>query len=72
MAPTTYPRVVGPIRDWESDSRVWEQPDVAERKGAIMKTLVKLVLVGLAARWVIGKIRERPAPAVLPADSSSP
>jgi hypothetical protein len=37
-----------------------------------MRTLVKLVLVGLAARWVIGKIRERPAPPVLPADRSSP
>jgi hypothetical protein len=32
-----------------------------------MKTLVKLVLVGLAARWVIGKIRERQAePVVAP------
>jgi hypothetical protein len=37
-----------------------------------MKTLVKLVLVGLAARWVIGKIRERPAPPLLPADRSAP
>jgi hypothetical protein len=30
-------------------------------KGAGMKTILKLVLVGLAARWVINKVRERQA-----------
>jgi hypothetical protein len=36
-----------------------------------MKTLVKLLLVGLAARWVIGKIRERQTVPELPARTSS-
>jgi hypothetical protein len=36
----------------------------------MLKGLVKLVLVGLAARWVIGKIRERQARPELPVGPS--
>jgi hypothetical protein len=36
-----------------------------------MKGLVKLVVVGLAARWVIGKIRERQARPEPPVRTSS-
>jgi hypothetical protein len=39
-----------------------------------MKTLLKLLLVGLAARWVINKVRERQAeaPAIPPTTSRVP
>jgi hypothetical protein len=44
------------------------------RKGAEMKTVLKLLLVGLAARWVINRIRERQAetPALPPTTPSVP
>jgi hypothetical protein len=35
-----------------------------------MKTLIKLLLVGLAARWVISKLRERSAPQSVPSSST--
>jgi hypothetical protein len=37
-----------------------------------MKGLLKLLLVGLAARWVIGKVREQRARQAAPADTGSP
>jgi hypothetical protein len=42
-----------------------DSPSMEE--GAGMKTILKWVLIGLAARWVINKVRERQAePAALP------
>jgi hypothetical protein len=36
-----------------------------------MKTVIKLLLVGLAARWVIGRLRERSAPQSVPSSPTS-
>jgi hypothetical protein len=37
-----------------------------------MKTMIKLVLVGLAARWVIARMRERSSAPSVPTGTSAP